>query len=201
MVSDFALQWDIIQYANEKDIYYEGLFGSLFDKAIKLKFKREERINTGESWEDKLCFIHTGAVLGEIHYNTGYEIRQLLLGQQIFYAGRDLAGKKLRKQVSWMAVRPTEITCISIQTLFKALEPHDPKGVKLIKHIEDADESASKLYNDLKRYKKLEDKITFLLKVNSEYRRIMKKYLAEIMGVSPYSLSRALAEWSAKFLV
>lgn len=201
MISDFVLKWDIIHYAKSKGIYYEGFFEDLFSKSKKMRFKREEVINRGKGWEDHLCFIHSGAVLGTLINSKRAKEVHLLLEQQIFFCGKlgDIPISLL--EVEWMAVKPTEITSISMDVLLKALEEKDPKGLVLRRHIAEEQRAAKAMFDKLREFRKIEDKISFVMEENPQYRKIMKKYMAEWMGVSPYSLSRALADWSEKYLV
>lgn len=200
MVSDFAHHFDIVEYAKLNKVYYPSIFTEIYGMARKEKFRREDKINKSDSWNNRLAFIHTGAVMGRIRLSNSQKERHLLMDQEIFYCGNLPIANFNRVEEEWIALKSTEITSISLSYLIEILSDQDPGGQKIMQLIGEKFEKASTFYHSLAQTRNLEEKITYMLNYNPRFRWIMKKYLAELMGVNPYSLSRAMSKWAYTYL-
>lgn len=198
MKSDTKIKLGIITYAKAHGIYEEKLFNPLFEHCATVSFKIGEPIKIPS--ENLLCLIYSGAVLGKLKMGDGHEQQHLLTSDQLFYTGSKLPGLRNRKESSWMAILPTELTFIRF-SLIEDIAQYIPEyWERLIQHIISSDESQSQLYHSIHGHSSLVDKLNELLKHREKLLEIKQVYLASYLLVLPASFSRALKKWEKMYL-
>ncbi|WP_111672829.1 cyclic nucleotide-binding domain-containing protein [Algoriphagus litoralis] len=198
MVSDFNLKWNIIHYAQKHGIYVPNLFKQLFDKAGTVLFQRGEPVKFRQ--DELLCFINSGAVLGDLKMENGRKECHLLMEKHIFYTGLELGGKIKRKSATWTAVKHTEITYIPLTYLLVAKKESERYPNDLFEHIINQDHYASSVFTEIQNETTLENKIKTMLNISPEFLEIKQRHLSEYLMVRPPSLSRSLKEYDEKHL-
>ncbi|MDO8965743.1 hypothetical protein [Algoriphagus sp.] len=199
MVSDFRIKWNIIHYARKHGIYVPSLFRELFDKAGIVSFRRGEPIKFRP--DDLLCFINSGAVLGNLIMENGRNECHLLMEKQIFYTGLEMEGRIKRKKAIWTSVKNTEITFISLAYLLDAEKDFEAYGNDLIEHIIKQDQYSSSVFTEIQNGVTLEHKISTMLKISPEFLEIKQRHLSDYLMVRPPSLSRSLKNYENKYLI
>lgn len=199
MVSDIGIKWNIIHYARKHGIYVPSLFRELFDKAGTVSFRRGEPVKF--RMVDLLCFINSGAVLGNLKMENGRNECHLLMEKQIFYTGLEMGGRIKRNKANWTSVKNTEITFIPLAYLLEAEKDFETYGNDLIEHIIKQDQYSSSVFTEIQNEPTLENKISRMLKISPEFLEIKQRHLSDYLMVRPPSLSRSLKIYEKKFLI